>query len=150
MKRKIIFALLALTVAIVIFWFSNQSARESQAQSTGFIYLFLSRFLSDGISSKLSYLVRKCAHFCVYALLGGFVCGSLAENKSFFRIFCISQIICMFYAATDEIHQYFIPGRACRLSDVALDSLGSACGIVIMLFVFFLIYRFKKVTRDNI
>ncbi len=138
--------MLALALAIVIFWFSDQTAGVSQSQSNGFIYFFLSRFLPDGISAGLSHFVRKSAHFCVYALLGGLVCGSVMEKRAYFRTFCISEVFCMFYAATDEIHQYFVPGRACRLSDVALDSLGAACGIALALFVFYLIERKRNKT----
>ena len=29
------------------------------------------------------------------------------------------------YAVTDEIHQYFVPGRACRLLDVTVDTCGA-------------------------
>ena len=40
------------------------------------------------------------------------------------------------YAATDEIHQLFVPGRAGRFSDVCIDSAGAlAGGIVFALFV---------------
>lgn len=30
----------------------------------------------------------------------------------------------MLYAAGDEFHQYFVPGRAAQLSDVAVDAMG--------------------------
>ena len=34
------------------------------------------------------------------------------------------------YAVSDEIHQYFVPGRACMLRDMLLDTCGSLAGIV--------------------
>ncbi len=37
------------------------------------------------------------------------------------------------YAATDEIHQLFVPGRSGQLSDVLLDSAGVMAGIIIVL-----------------
>ncbi len=141
MKRQKIFALLALCVMVVIFWFSSRDGSTSQAQSNGFIYMFLSRFLSDGISAALSNFVRKCAHFSVYALLGAFVCGALVSKKPNITSFCLAEIICMFYAATDEIHQYFVPGRACRLFDVALDSLGALFGIAVAMLICFAVYK---------
>lgn len=144
LKRKTVFALLALALAVVIFWFSYQRASISWSQSNGFIYFFLSRFLSDGISPGLSHFVRKSAHFCMYALLGGLVCGSVMKKKAYFRTFCVSEIFCVFYAVTDEIHQYFVPGRACCLSDVAIDSLGAVYGIAFALFVFYLIEKQNK------
>ncbi len=38
-----------------------------------------------------------------------------------------------FYATTDEIHQYFVPGRSARLFDVGIDTLGVLTGILIYL-----------------
>ena len=32
--------------------------------------------------------------------------------------------LCMLFAAGDEPHQYFVPGRAAQLSDVAIDAMG--------------------------
>lgn len=37
------------------------------------------------------------------------------------------------YGVTDEIHQYFTPYRVCSLYDMLADSIGSACGCVLML-----------------
>ena len=35
------------------------------------------------------------------------------------------------YAASDEIHQLFVPGRSGQLRDVLLDSAGVAAGILL-------------------
>ena len=40
------------------------------------------------------------------------------------------------YAATDEIHQLFVPGRSGEIRDVCLDSLGVITGIIILLIIF--------------
>lgn len=34
------------------------------------------------------------------------------------------------YAASDELHQYFVPGRACQLRDVVIDGLGVLIGVL--------------------
>ena len=36
------------------------------------------------------------------------------------------------YAATDEFHQLFIPGRSGQVSDVLLDSAGALAGVLIL------------------
>ena len=36
------------------------------------------------------------------------------------------------YAATDEFHQLFVPGRSGQISDVLLDSAGALAGVWIM------------------
>ena len=34
------------------------------------------------------------------------------------------------YAVTDEVHQYFVPGRSCELRDVLVDTSGALTGIL--------------------
>ena len=38
------------------------------------------------------------------------------------------------YAATDEFHQYFIPGRSAEVMDVCIDTLGASIGLAILFF----------------
>ena len=35
------------------------------------------------------------------------------------------------YGITDELHQYFVPGRTCSLADVSCDCLGAAAGALL-------------------
>ena len=46
----------------------------------------------------------------------------------FCRSLATAVIFCVCYAMTDELHQYFVPGRSCRLFDVGVDSLASLSG----------------------
>lgn len=39
------------------------------------------------------------------------------------------------YAATDEIHQLFVPGRAGRFSDVCIDGAGAVLGVVVFVVI---------------
>lgn len=59
------------------------------------------------------------------------------KNK---KIFLITILICFLYAVSDEIHQYFVPGRACRIFDVTIDTLGSSFFIL----VYFLYSKIKQ------
>jgi len=36
------------------------------------------------------------------------------------------------YAASDEIHQYFVPSREARFGDVMLDATGAALGLLVI------------------
>lgn len=64
-------------------------------------------------------------HFYAFLFLEAFLLISIIrgknENKKF--IF-IAIIIALVYGVSDEIHQLFVPGRACSLSDVLTDSAG--------------------------
>lgn len=43
--------------------------------------------------------------------------------------YLISILICIIYATSDEIHQIFVPGRACQIRDILIDSIGSITGV---------------------
>lgn len=54
----------------------------------------------------------------------------IREKHYFFTI-----IIIGIYAAFDEIHQYFIPGRSCELADFIADMVGLLVGLSIVLLI---------------
>lgn len=45
------------------------------------------------------------------------------------RCIWISSGISVFYAVSDELHQYFVPGRNASVWDVLLDGVGVICGV---------------------
>ena len=51
------------------------------------------------------------------------------------------------YAASDELHQLFVPGRAGRLSDIGIDAAGALLGIALLLFVLRLVLRLARAKR---
>lgn len=59
--------------------------------------------------------------------------------KAIFRVL-ISAGVTVLFAAGDELHQYFVPGRSGRLFDVCIDSIG-------ILFASLIIYFFVR--NDN-
>ena len=48
------------------------------------------------------------------------------------------------YAASDEIHQAFVPGRGSAVTDVLLDSAGALCGILIVCLIVRAVCQRKK------
>ena len=42
-----------------------------------------------------------------------------------------AELFCALYACSDELHQYFVPGRSCRFFDVCVDSAGAFCGTLL-------------------
>lgn len=150
-KRTVLLVFLwAATVLVmyIIFAFSAQSAEGSQELSEGLLDRIL-KLIPFEISHTF---LRKTAHFSEYALLGAvsFCAFSFSlKRKAFFFPWLFSTA----YAVTDEIHQLFIPGRACRVFDMFIDSMGSATGIAFIALVFLiigLIYkRAKERKKDN-
>lgn len=48
------------------------------------------------------------------------------------RKVAVSILICVIYAATDEIHQILVPGRGPMIADTLLDSLSSTVGVLLI------------------
>ena len=43
----------------------------------------------------------------------------------------IGLLVSILYAISDEIHQLFIPGRSCQITDICIDTLGILIGFTI-------------------
>ena len=72
-------------------------------------------------------LNAKCAHIYIYCALG--VSMAVTVQLWLHRVTLrqkalLASALCMLFAAGDEFHQYFVPGRAAQLSDVAIDAMG--------------------------
>ena len=94
---------------------------------------------------QFDFIVRKMAHFTIYFILGIFSTLLFGEFTSKPKsIFKRSVLLCLLYAVSDEIHQYFVPGRACRIMDVTIDTTGGALASAIIVFVIL-----KKVVGKN-
>lgn len=140
-KNKIIISFFALAIwMFIIFMFSAKPAFESGQQSGTLVKII--KECIKGVAPKanttlidwdfIETIIRKTAHFTVYLILG------MLTLNSFFRIIknkkksvLLSFLFSCFYAVSDEIHQVFVPGRACRLYDVLIDSIGAFVGIII-------------------
>ncbi|MDB6022709.1 MAG: putative rane protein [Pedosphaera sp.] len=90
--------------------------------------------------------VRKCAHLTEYAILAFLVWRAQRKPRwSDARPWLWSQAgaalwVAMFYAATDEFHQTFVPTREGCVRDVMIDSSGALAG----LFALWLLGRLLK------
>lgn len=133
---------LALVWMCVMFAFSAQNAEESGAVSESFSYRMVTSTGSffhwkldekqlHEIADAIEGFVRKVAHMSEYAVLAImlFIWLGLWEMTPFRRAM-IAFVISTLYAASDEFHQLFVPGRAGRVSDVLIDSLGALSGVL--------------------
>jgi len=58
-----------------------------------------------------------------------------SSNILGYRGIIAALLICVLYAASDEIHQLFIAGRSGEVRDVLIDSAGASIGIGIWMVV---------------
>ena len=132
--RQIIFAVLSIVCMIIIFRFSADNAEESTEKSDFFVNILES--LPIALRNNLSFIIRKTAHFSIYALLGFLISGIFFKKEIFYTL-----SVCFLYACTDEIHQYFVAGRSCRFQDIMIDTAGSFFGILIFILIMKLLNR---------
>lgn len=96
----------------------------------GVIYGFSNQAHSGDITEKVfgdfNLAVRKCAHMAEYGILfylTRWACMGI-ERPSVFIPGFFAFFICLLYAASDEWHQSFVPGRSAKPMDVAIDMAG--------------------------
>ena len=93
-------------------------------------------------------LADKILHFLVFGILAIFtVRGFKNSGFSFIKenYFLFSILICVLYGASDEIHQYFVPGRDASWADWMADTLG----IVVMAWLYKLKIDKKELVKEK-
>lgn len=127
-------------VAGIIFWFSAQNGTASQQMSSGITekvvevvepdYDSLPEPEQQTLFDAVQFAVRKSAHFSEYALLG-FLLRLLCASYALRRGGLVAWLCGTGYAATDELHQWFVAARSAMWQDVCLDSSGVLAGVLL-------------------
>lgn len=98
-----------------------------------------------GISDKIE-------HFAAYFFLGLLLSLTLLFQNKFLKIkkifALISGVIIGLYAALDEIHQLFVPGRYCDIFDWTADMIGASIGILLVIFLL-KIFQYSQKSQLN-
>lgn len=118
----------------LIFALSAETGDRSGAQS-GAVLRYLLAALSGicpGLSriptDTLHLILRKAAHMAAYAVLALLymrplrLCGAKRPAVCAFLLACV-------YAAADECHQSFVPGRGPSALDVLIDAAGAGAAL---------------------
>lgn len=135
---RIVNGAVSLLIMGLIFWFSAGTGDESSDLSrrvTEWLlpliypdYTRLSKAHAQGVFLLMHFLVRKGAHFTVFALLG-------AALRQFLRTFPLKKPALLafgltaLYAVGDECHQWFVIGRSAQPADVLIDCAGALVGV---------------------
>ena len=139
-----------LLVMAGIFLFSSQPGDASSQVSSGFLRFLLGippvRWVLEETPVLDILPIRKWGHFTIYLALGFASFGWVRRRtgKRWLRP-ALAWGIGTLYACTDEFHQLFVPGRSGQWSDVLLDSLGCAVGVLLCTLVFLLVRRKETV-----
>lgn len=157
--KKIVAWCLVVLWMCIIFHFSAQVSKKSDKTSSSTIKKVASaispsfRKLPEKVKDKkvrpYNNMVRKCAHFIEYAVLGilSYI-AFLQHKKTSKNTLKYALLLSVLYAISDEIHQYFVPGRACRWLDVLIDTGGATVGIFLIM-ILIKIYTKEKEKYDR-
>ncbi len=159
MKTKFLSWVPAILIMLIIFNFSSKPASISGESSLTIanqimkVYEKIANVHYEEAARMeklliLDHYVRKTAHVTEYAILAAaFALPLWLRRRRGFGLWGLSVLCTAGYAATDEFHQRFIPGRSGELKDVLIDSSGAALGALLFLIVALAITRGKDKRR---
>lgn len=156
---RIICAILSLACMVTIFMFSREDGEKSSKTSGKVTDTVIDVTVKNyeqkpakekkSIREKVSFWVRKTAHFTIYTLLGLMVSLTIGKRKIFSLGTLGALLFCFMYAVSDEIHQSFTPDRSCEFRDVMIDTSGAALGILISISVMAVIKALNRKLSDR-
>jgi VanZ family protein len=160
--KRLLYWLPAVLIMIMIYIFSSKPADISSQSSmtiTDVIYSVYETISGQEVVGadrenalmNLNGIIRKLAHITEYALLSMSIAWPLWVTRpglKGYKLAILTIGITIVYAATDEYHQTFVPGRSGEIRDVLIDSIGACIGFVIFKLLLF-IASFSKKDRNK-
>lgn len=117
---------------------SDMGASRNTSRFIGPIVRWLYPQITPSGLETVVFFVRKTAHVTEYAILSILIWRALtlgrpssAGSAVSWKIAALSWALAAGYAASDEIHQMFVPSRTGHWHDVVLDSCGALLGVLI-------------------
>lgn len=143
---KLSYNILSLIILILwmigVFILSNFPANISAGQSSSILEKIIFPIL-DMVLENNEYLyniiqifIRKSAHLTLYILGGMIIFNFLYNYFSNLNITKYSIVFGGIYAITDEIHQYFVPGRSMQITDILIDFIGVLIGVFMIKLIY--------------
>ncbi len=144
---RIVSTLLTVALMTGIFLFSHQG-KSSETTSESFAFVIIDTVHPEyeeasaeeqiDIWNTAQHIARKAAHVIEYMALGFLlrICleswfGGTGKTDKKKKLRWIAFAIGALYAVSDEIHQYFVPGRSSEILDMLVDSLGVFPGVLL-------------------
>ena len=119
----------AILWAIVISGFSTGAfTSENTSRIIIPVLHFLFPHASPATLEFVHHIIRKCAHFTEYFIFSLLVLRGIraGQKSTHLRWALMTILIVAGYAALDEFHQSFVPGRTAAVGDVLIDTTGGA------------------------
>jgi VanZ family protein len=114
----------------------TKSTQRSSRILEPLLHFFFPNLAPDDIWPIVLFF-RKCAHLTVYAVLALLLWRALRSVSKratgwSWRVARNAWLVVVAYAATDEVHQVFVPGRQGSAWDVLIDSAGGAASLLLL------------------
>lgn len=149
--------ILVIAWMVVIFSFSAQPGEESADLSGGVSHLFMlivNKLFGFGwdeaqvlaMTELWDYPIRKLAHMTEFGILAVLIFVAVKYYKKINtakRRFFAAWIATICYAATDEVHQIFVPARDGNLFDVCVDASGALIALTLVFVASRLVARIR-------
>ncbi len=124
----------ALIWAVVISGFSTGTFTSDN--TSHYIIPILRFFLPHASAETLEllhHLIRKCGHLTEYFILSMLILRGIRAGRKgmYLRWALVTILIVAGYAALDEYHQSFVPGRTAAVGDVLIDTSGGAIALIV-------------------
>ena len=135
-RKRMTLCLTLLVLLLTVIWGNSLLHGELSKKVSGFFGWLVNGLLpgaNAGSGEGGHGLLRKLGHLTEFCLLGLNLSWlvRMTLNKKWQHL-CLPLLGGIAVAFVDETIQYFIPGRACRITDVGIDTLGCTLGIVII------------------
>lgn len=134
---------IALLAGILLFIWSNSLLPAAISGSLSQWLRDLLGTVAGETAGQSDGMLRKLAHFTEFCALGAVLGWLFAKLKK--KIWVNAAICGCLAACADELLQHFAPGRAPRLTDVAIDTAGVLVGIGLLC----LGYAIRKKKHNN-
>jgi len=135
-EKRIRLCTVLLILNVMLIWGNSLLPGAVSASISRFVRNVIAFLFSGGsgnVGGGGEGILRKIAHFVEFTGLGlwlSWLVRMLAAKKALWH--SLPLVSGVLVACTDETIQWFVPGRACRLYDVGIDTLGVVTGIVII------------------
>lgn len=109
---------------MVVGWFERHSKISWVITIFGAIAIFYISTITFGPGTPKTNLLSIFYHFFAFFFFALFLQISSLKGQKKYLVFIIAFSLAVLYGISDELHQYFVPGRSGNLFDVRTDILG--------------------------
>ncbi len=131
MPRLLFSYALLLSWMAMIFILSSEGHSVSSGRSDAIVHTLQSIGIT-GQTDLLTFMTRKAAHTVAYFILGVLALNVVRQYqlpRKFTLLISVGVVV--LYAASDELHQLYVPGRSGEIRDVLIDSVAGLLGVLL-------------------